>query len=187
MEDPFVISRVWEFLGPAEAPMLRLVSRSWRDALAEVPRELLRVEDYLSPLPLFIWAWKELNMKPHSALVACRRQRGGISKCSSGCGQRKGDALGPLVSATMLQGKAIFMCSSGCEPGDLLFPGAKRLARQLRLAVMWRCFSGCELRTLLVLGAKGLATKLQKKVILSYFSGCEHRIPLVLGLRILVY
>jgi hypothetical protein len=76
MEDPFVISRVWELLDPTEAPQLRLVSRSWRDALAEVPRELLRVEDYLSPQPLFIWAWKELNMKPHSALVACKAAAG---------------------------------------------------------------------------------------------------------------
>jgi hypothetical protein len=54
METAFVFDRAWEFLDPASAPQLRLVSRSCRDLLAATPRELLRVEDYLSSASLFV-------------------------------------------------------------------------------------------------------------------------------------
>jgi hypothetical protein len=75
MDAPYVFDRVWEFLDPTSAPQLRLVSRSWRDALAAVPRELLRVEDYLSSASLFVWARRELRM-PERADIAVLAARG---------------------------------------------------------------------------------------------------------------
>jgi len=56
----FVLDRVREFL--ACGPQLRLVSRWFRRALADVPHMPLEVGDYLSPLPLFLWARQELRM-----------------------------------------------------------------------------------------------------------------------------
>jgi hypothetical protein len=76
METPFVFDRAWEFLDATSAPQLRLVSRSCRDALAVVPRELLRVEDYLSSASLFVWARRELRM-PERADIAVLAARGG--------------------------------------------------------------------------------------------------------------
>jgi hypothetical protein len=76
MEDPFVFDRAWEFLDPATAPQLRLVSRSFRDALAALPRKLLRVEDYLSSVSLFLWARRELRM-PERADIADMAAWGG--------------------------------------------------------------------------------------------------------------
>mmetsp|Transcript_25217 Transcript_25217/g.56649 ORF Transcript_25217/g.56649 Transcript_25217/m.56649 type:complete len:212 (+) Transcript_25217:80-715(+) len=56
----FTLDRVREFL--VCDPQLRLVSRWFRQALAAVPHLQLKVEDYLSPLPLFLWARQELRM-----------------------------------------------------------------------------------------------------------------------------
>ncbi|KAJ1435084.1 hypothetical protein B484DRAFT_325782 [Ochromonadaceae sp. CCMP2298] len=58
----FVLDRAREFLGATCDPQLRLVSRRCRDALAAVPREELRVEDFLSSASLFVWARKKLRM-----------------------------------------------------------------------------------------------------------------------------
>jgi hypothetical protein len=76
METAFVIDRLREFLGPTGNPQLRLVSRSFRDALAAVPLELLRVEAYLSSASLFLWASLELRM-PERADIADMAARGG--------------------------------------------------------------------------------------------------------------
>jgi hypothetical protein len=72
----FLLDRAREFLGTTCDPQLRLVSRSFRDALAAIPRELLRVEDFLSSAPLFVWARKELRM-PERDDIARMAARGG--------------------------------------------------------------------------------------------------------------
>jgi hypothetical protein len=74
-EMEFALDRAREFLCTTCDPQLRLVSRSCRDALAAVPRELLRVEDYLSSASLFAWARKELLM-PERADIAVMAARG---------------------------------------------------------------------------------------------------------------
>ncbi|KAJ1384843.1 hypothetical protein B484DRAFT_410681, partial [Ochromonadaceae sp. CCMP2298] len=65
----FVLDRVREYL-PACDPQLRLVSRWFRDALAAVPHQQLRVEDYFSSLPLFLWARGELGRMPRGDEIA---------------------------------------------------------------------------------------------------------------------
>ncbi|KAJ1380181.1 hypothetical protein B484DRAFT_462329, partial [Ochromonadaceae sp. CCMP2298] len=60
MDFPF--ERAREFLGGMCDPQLRLVSRRCRDALAAVPREMLRIEDYISSAWLFVWATGAFGM-----------------------------------------------------------------------------------------------------------------------------
>jgi hypothetical protein len=76
-EMDFALDRAREFLGDKCDPQLRLVSRSFRDALAAVPRDVLRVEDYLSSASLFVWARQELHMPARKKDIAAIAARGG--------------------------------------------------------------------------------------------------------------
>jgi hypothetical protein len=73
----FVLDKAREFLGAACDPQLRLVSRRCRDALAAVPRESLRVKDYLSSAALFVFVRKELGMPERKEDIAVLAARGG--------------------------------------------------------------------------------------------------------------
>jgi hypothetical protein len=62
LQSTFSLDRAREFLGAACDPQLRLVSRWFRQALADVPHQQLRVEDYFLLLNIFLWAREELRM-----------------------------------------------------------------------------------------------------------------------------
>jgi hypothetical protein len=72
----FVLDRVREYLGTSCDPQLRLVSRRCRDAMNSFPRELPRVEDFISSVALFVWARKKLRM-PKTEAICCRVARSG--------------------------------------------------------------------------------------------------------------
>jgi hypothetical protein len=69
MDSELVVKLVSEILGPASHPQLRLVSRRCRDALAAVPCEILRVEDYVTSVSLIEWAWDALDMEPSTEIT----------------------------------------------------------------------------------------------------------------------
>jgi len=73
----FVLDRAREFLGATCDPQLRLVSRRCRDAVAAVPRDLLRIEDYLSSASFFVWAREELRIPEGRRDTAGIAARGG--------------------------------------------------------------------------------------------------------------
>jgi hypothetical protein len=62
LEHAFILENVRELLGPACDPQLRLVSKSCHATMATVPREQIRLEDFLSSLSLFLWAVEVLEV-----------------------------------------------------------------------------------------------------------------------------
>jgi hypothetical protein len=77
LEDAFILGNVRELLGPACDPQLRLVSKSCHAAMATVPREQIRLEDFLSSLGLFLWALEVLEV-PWRGMQLCEvAARGG--------------------------------------------------------------------------------------------------------------
>mmetsp|Transcript_1335 Transcript_1335/g.3081 ORF Transcript_1335/g.3081 Transcript_1335/m.3081 type:complete len:722 (-) Transcript_1335:726-2891(-) len=89
----FVLERTREFLGTACDPQLRLVSRWCRDVLAPVPRALLRVDDFLTPVKLYVWARRQLGM-PRGKGVAIKGARGGHLGMLQFLGKSKGGFWG---------------------------------------------------------------------------------------------
>jgi hypothetical protein len=63
-------------MGTTCDPQLRLVSRSFRDLLAAVSYEDLRIEDFLSSLRLFLWARDELSFDYPALTLAVKAARG---------------------------------------------------------------------------------------------------------------
>jgi hypothetical protein len=72
----FILRNVREMLGATCDPQLRLVSKSCNAAMATFPRELMRLEDFLSSLALFLWAMQALEM-PWSREELCEVVAGG--------------------------------------------------------------------------------------------------------------
>jgi len=106
----FVLDRAREFLGATCDPQLRLVSRRWRDALAAVPREVLRVEDYpLSSASLFVWAREELHM-PKRADSAAVAARGGHLDVLRWLRAKKGQYI---------YSQTYYICKTAAEQGHL--------------------------------------------------------------------
>jgi hypothetical protein len=88
LEDAFILRNVRELLGPACDPQLRLVSKSCNAAMATVPREQIRLEDFLSSLSLFLWAVEVLEV-PWSMEELCEVAAGeGTWRCCSGAARR---------------------------------------------------------------------------------------------------
>eukprot|EP00601_Ochromonadales_sp_CCMP2298_P016766 CAMPEP_0173220172 /NCGR_PEP_ID=MMETSP1142-20121109/2008_1 /TAXON_ID=483371 /ORGANISM="non described non described, Strain CCMP2298" /LENGTH=95 /DNA_ID=CAMNT_0014148043 /DNA_START=2217 /DNA_END=2504 /DNA_ORIENTATION=+ len=76
LEYSFILRNVRELLGPACDAQLRLVSKSCHAAMATMPREQMRLEDYLASLRLFLWALKALKV-PWRGLQLCEAAAGG--------------------------------------------------------------------------------------------------------------
>jgi hypothetical protein len=77
LEVTFILRNVRELLGPACDPQLRLISKSCHTGMATVPREQMRLEDYLSSLALFLWAVQVLEMPWRGAQFCEVVARGG--------------------------------------------------------------------------------------------------------------
>jgi hypothetical protein len=69
----FAVQRAREFMGTTCDPQLRLVSKSFRDA---VSYKDLRIEDFLSSLRLFLWARDELSFDYPALTLAVKAARG---------------------------------------------------------------------------------------------------------------
>jgi len=95
LEDIFVLRNVRELLGSVCDPQLCLLSKSCHAAMATVPREEMRLEDFLSSLALFLWAGQVLEM-PWSRDQLCEVAAGGTFG---------GAAVGPRGGASLPLGR----------------------------------------------------------------------------------
>jgi len=92
LEDIFVLRNVRELLGSVCDPQLCLLSKSCHAAMATVPREEMRLEDFLSSLALFLWAGQVLEM-PWSRDQLCEVAAGGGTFGGAAVGPRGGASL----------------------------------------------------------------------------------------------
>jgi hypothetical protein len=122
LEDAFILGNVRELLGPACDPQLRLVSKSCHAAMATVPREQIRLVDFLSSLGLFLWALEVLEVPWREELFEVAAGGGHLdvredfsppAHPASLRSRRCGAAVGPRAGASGALGREDSVCS--CE------------------------------------------------------------------------
>jgi hypothetical protein len=114
LEDAFILGNVRELLSPVCDPQLRLVSKSCNAAMATVPHEQIRLEDFLSSLGLFLWAVEVLEV-PWGEELCKVAAGGGHLGCCSGCARRSLSAFGAWTRARRRCGRGSWAsCCGGC-------------------------------------------------------------------------
>jgi hypothetical protein len=79
IQTAFVLHRAREFLGSSCDLQLRVLSRACNESMQEIPLVTAKVEDYLSSVPLFLWARDGMGMPISEGIYKKAASRGHLA------------------------------------------------------------------------------------------------------------